>query len=111
MDSGLTSHLMTFRPMREFRAGADQVPQVTSRAMALYLICSVLAPSVQSAALSVFRSATDVAARSIRVDGINLVIHAGLPASDKTYPHRSSRTGWAGASVVMITFKDASASR
>ena len=36
--------------------------------------------------------ATDVAARGIHVDGIDLVIHADPPAEHKAYVHRSGRT-------------------
>jgi superfamily II DNA/RNA helicase len=47
--------------------------------------------------------ATDIAARGIHVDGIDLVIHADPPAEHKAYLHRSGRTGRAGASGVVIT--------
>ena len=36
--------------------------------------------------------ATDIAARGIHVDGIDLVIHADPPAEHKAYVHRSGRT-------------------
>jgi superfamily II DNA/RNA helicase len=36
--------------------------------------------------------ATDIAARGIHVDGIDLVIHADPPAEYKAYVHRSGRT-------------------
>jgi superfamily II DNA/RNA helicase len=47
--------------------------------------------------------ATDIAARGIHVDGIDLVIHADPPAEHKAYLHRSGRTGRAGASGVVAT--------
>ena len=47
--------------------------------------------------------ATDIAARGIHVDGIDLVIHADPPAEHKAYLHRSGRTGRAGASGVVVT--------
>jgi superfamily II DNA/RNA helicase len=47
--------------------------------------------------------ATDIAARGIHVDGIDLVIHADPPAEHKAYLHRSGRTGRAGASGVAVT--------
>lgn len=47
--------------------------------------------------------ATDIAARGIHVDGIDLVIHADPPAEHKAYLHRSGRTARAGASGVVIT--------
>jgi len=47
--------------------------------------------------------ATDVAARGIHVDDIDMVIHY-QPASDhKSYLHRSGRTARAGASGVVVT--------
>jgi superfamily II DNA/RNA helicase len=42
--------------------------------------------------------ATDVAARGIHVDGVDLVVHAALPNDAKTYQHRGGRTARAGAS-------------
>jgi superfamily II DNA/RNA helicase len=47
--------------------------------------------------------ATDIAARGIHVDGIDLVIHADPPADHKAYLHRSGRTARAGADGVVIT--------
>jgi superfamily II DNA/RNA helicase len=47
--------------------------------------------------------ATDVAARGIHVDGIDLVIHADPPAEAKTFAHRSGRTGRAGATGTVVT--------
>jgi len=49
--------------------------------------------------------ATDIAARGIHVDGIDLVIHADSPAEHKAYLHRSGRTGRAGASGVVVTLQ------
>ena len=50
--------------------------------------------------------ATDVAARGIHVDGIDLVVHIDAPRDPKDYLHRSGRTARAGAkgSVVTLTF-------
>ena len=47
--------------------------------------------------------ATDIAARGIHVDAIDLVIHADPPAEHKAYLHRSGRTARAGADGVVIT--------
>ncbi len=47
--------------------------------------------------------ATDVAARGIHVDDIDLVIQADAPDEYKTYLHRSGRTGRAGASGRVVT--------
>jgi superfamily II DNA/RNA helicase len=51
--------------------------------------------------------ATDVAARGIHVDGIDLVIHADPPAEHKAYLHRSGRTARAGAAGTVITLQTA----
>ena len=47
--------------------------------------------------------ATDVAARGIHVDAIELVVHADAAEEYKTYLHRSGRTGRAGASGTVVT--------
>ena len=49
--------------------------------------------------------ATDIAARGIHVDGIDLVIHADPPAEHKAYLHRSGRTARAGAAGIVITLQ------
>jgi superfamily II DNA/RNA helicase len=49
--------------------------------------------------------ATDIAARGIHVDGIDIVIHADPPAEHKAYLHRSGRTARAGASGIVITLQ------
>lgn len=47
--------------------------------------------------------ATDVAARGIHVDDIDLVIQADAPDEYKTYLHRSGRTGRAGKPGTVVT--------
>jgi superfamily II DNA/RNA helicase len=47
--------------------------------------------------------ATDIAARGIHVDGIDLVVHADPPAEHKAYVHRSGRTARAGAGGTVVT--------
>ena len=71
--------------------------------------------SQRERALASFRSgevttlvATDVAARGIHVDAVELVVHYDLAGSDKDYQHRSGRTGRAGADGVVVTFVDPS---
>ena len=49
--------------------------------------------------------ATDIAARGIHVDGIDLVIHADSPTEHKVYLHRSGRTARAGAAGTVITLQ------
>jgi superfamily II DNA/RNA helicase len=55
--------------------------------------------------------ATDIAARGIHVDGIDLVIHADPPSEDKAYVHRSGRTARAGASGIVVTIQTPAQSR
>ncbi len=52
--------------------------------------------------------ATDIAARGIHVDDVDVVIHYDLPATAEDYTHRSGRTGRAGAdgAVVAIVPRD-----
>jgi superfamily II DNA/RNA helicase len=47
--------------------------------------------------------ATDVAARGIHVDGIDVVVHYDPPEDEKAYLHRSGRTARAGESGVAVT--------
>jgi superfamily II DNA/RNA helicase len=47
--------------------------------------------------------ATDVAARGVHVDDIELVIHVDPPAEHKAYLHRSGRTARAGAEGDVVT--------
>src|ERR1700744_4780583 len=47
--------------------------------------------------------ATDVAARGVHVDDIELVIHVDPPAEHKAYLHRSGRTARAGAEGSVVT--------
>ena len=47
--------------------------------------------------------ATDIAARGIHVDDINLVVHVDPPAEHKAYLHRSGRTARAGAAGIVVT--------
>ena len=47
--------------------------------------------------------ATDVAARGIHVDDVDVVIHFDPPSDAKTYVHRSGRTARAGESGVVVS--------
>ena len=47
--------------------------------------------------------ATDIAARGIHVDDIELVVHVDPPAEHKAYLHRSGRTARAGNDGVVVT--------
>jgi len=47
--------------------------------------------------------ATDVAARGVHVDGVDLVVHVDPPVEHKAYLHRSGRTARAGSSGDVVT--------
>jgi superfamily II DNA/RNA helicase len=47
--------------------------------------------------------ATDVAARGVHVDGVELVVHVDPPAEHKVYLHRSGRTARAGSAGDVVT--------
>ncbi|WP_028649379.1 DEAD/DEAH box helicase [Nocardiopsis sp. CNT312] len=47
--------------------------------------------------------ATDVAARGIHVDGIDLVVNVDLPTGHKDYLHRGGRTARAGSSGAVVS--------
>ncbi len=47
--------------------------------------------------------ATDVAARGVHVDGIELVVHVDVPGEAKAYLHRSGRTARAGEDGDVVT--------
>jgi superfamily II DNA/RNA helicase len=47
--------------------------------------------------------ATDIAARGIHVDGVELVVHVDPPAEHKAYLHRSGRTARAGNAGDVVT--------
>jgi len=47
--------------------------------------------------------ATDIAARGVHVDDIELVVHIDPPAEHKAYLHRSGRTARAGKEGVVVT--------
>ena len=47
--------------------------------------------------------ATDIAARGIHVDDIELVVHLDPPTEHKAYLHRSGRTARAGAGGTVVT--------
>src|SRR6185312_3733982 len=47
--------------------------------------------------------ATDVAARGVHVDDVELVVHVDPPVEPKAYLHRSGRTARAGAAGTVVT--------
>ncbi|MGW9555673.1 DEAD/DEAH box helicase [Nocardiopsis sp. NPDC055551] len=66
--------------------------------------------SVRTRTLAKFREgkiqalvATDVAARGIHVDGIDMVVNIDLPTGHKDYLHRGGRTARAGSSGLVVS--------
>ena len=55
--------------------------------------------------------ATDVAARGIHVDDVDLVVHYDPPNDHKDYLHRSGRTARAGATGTVVSFVEAHQSK
>ena len=55
--------------------------------------------------------ATDVAARGVHVEGVRAVVHFDPPADAATYVHRSGRTARAGATGVVVSLVEPSATR
>ncbi len=47
--------------------------------------------------------ATDVAARGLHIDGVDVVVHYDPPEDHKAYLHRSGRTARAGESGIVVT--------
>jgi superfamily II DNA/RNA helicase len=69
-----------------------------------------LAQNARQRALAAFSAgtvpvlvATDVAARGLHVEGVDLVVHFDPPAEAKAYLHRSGRTARAGAAGTVVT--------
>jgi superfamily II DNA/RNA helicase len=86
---------------------AVQLERAGVRAGALH---GNLAQPARTRALAAFAAgtvpvlvATDIAARGIHVDGIDLVVHFDPPAEPKAYLHRSGRTARAGAAGTVVT--------
>ena len=86
---------------------ARQLEHAGVRAGALH---GNLAQPARARALAAFAAgtvpvlvATDIAARGLHVDGIDLVVHFDPPTEPKAYLHRSGRTARAGAAGTVIT--------
>jgi superfamily II DNA/RNA helicase len=87
--------------------GAARLARQLERAGALH---GNLTQPARTRALAAFAAgtvpvlvATDIAARGIHVEGIDLVVHFDPPAEPKAYLHRSGRTARAGAGGTVIT--------
>jgi superfamily II DNA/RNA helicase len=93
------------------KRGADRLAsQLEREGVDTLAIHGDLRQSAREAALRAFTEgklhvlvATDVAARGIHVDEIDVVVHADPPEDPKTYLHRSGRTARARTSGVVVT--------
>jgi len=93
------------------KRGADRLAQQLEReGVAAMPIHGDLRQSAREKALKDFAAgklhvlvATDVAARGIHVDEIDVVVHFDPPEDHKSYLHRSGRTARAGESGVVVT--------
>jgi superfamily II DNA/RNA helicase len=107
-DRGLT---MIFT--RTKRTAQKVTDELTERGFAAAAVHGDLGQGAREQALRAFRSekvdvlvATDVAARGIDVPEVTHVINYQCPEDEKTYVHRSGRTGRAGRPGVAITLVD-----
>ena len=91
--------------------GADRLArQMRTRGVDAAAIHGNLNQNQRQRALAGFASgktpvliATDIAARGIHVDDLDLVVHFDPPADHKTYAHRSGRTARSGASGTVVS--------
>lgn len=92
--------------------GADRIARILSKAkITSAAIHGNKSQNARQRALANFKSheirvliATDIAARGIDIDSLELVINYDLPDVAETYVHRIGRTGRAGNSGMAITF-------
>ena len=93
------------------KAGCDRlVKKLLTEGIRAQAIHGDLRQNIREKALERFASgklpvlvATDVAARGIHVDGVEVVIHYDPPSDPKTYLHRSGRTARAGTDGLVVT--------
>ena len=93
------------------KAGCDRlVKKLLTEGIRAQSIHGDLRQNIREKALARFASgklpvlvATDVAARGIHVDGVEVVIHYDPPSDHKTYLHRSGRTARAGTDGLVVT--------
>jgi superfamily II DNA/RNA helicase len=104
---GVTRTMMFTRTKR----GADKLGQaLRSEGVKAAAIHGDLPQRVRERALADFQAgklpvlvATDVAARGLHIDDVDVVVHYDPPQDHKTYLHRSGRTARAGESGVVVT--------
>jgi superfamily II DNA/RNA helicase len=94
------------------KRGADKlVSQLKREGVPAAAIHGDLRQSAREKALKDFQEdehgvlvATDVAARGIHVDDVDVVVHYDPPEEHKSYVHRSGRTARAGNEGMVVTF-------
>lgn len=98
---------------RTKRTAAKVADELTDRGFAAASLHGDLGQGAREQAMRAFRKgkvdvlvATDVAARGIDVDNVTHVVNYQCPEDEKTYLHRTGRTGRAGQTGVAITFVD-----
>ena len=96
--------------MRTKHAAKKLALQLTAAGIPSVDLHGNLAQNARTRNLAAFSSgevrvlvATDVAARGVHVDDIELVVHVDPPTEHKAYLHRSGRTARAGASGTVVT--------
>ncbi|MFI5779403.1 DEAD/DEAH box helicase [Nocardia sp. NPDC051570] len=105
--SGTGRRILFTRTKHQARRLAKQLTTAGIPAVDLH---GNLAQGARDRNLAVFASgeakvlvATDVAARGVHVDGVELVVHVDPPAEHKSYLHRSGRTARAGSAGDVVT--------
>ncbi len=98
---------------RTKRTAAKVADDLIDRGFAAAPLHGDLGQGAREQALRAFRNgkidvlvATDVAARGIDVEGITHVVNYQCPEDEKTYLHRTGRTGRAGNTGVAVTMVD-----
>ncbi|RDI69211.1 DEAD/DEAH box helicase [Nocardia pseudobrasiliensis] len=105
--SGTGRRILFTRTKHQARRLAKQLTTAGIPAVDLH---GNLAQGARDRNLAIFASgearvlvATDVAARGVHVDGVELVVHVDPPAEHKSYLHRSGRTARAGSAGDVVT--------
>ena len=98
------------------KRAADEVAAVLSRSLACEAIHGDVSQAQREKTLGKFRRghfnilvATDVAARGLDINDVEMVVHYDLPQNSEAYLHRSGRTGRAGKtgiSIAMFQYHD-----
>ncbi|NHI20433.1 DEAD/DEAH box helicase [Phycicoccus endophyticus] len=98
---------------RTKRTAAKVADDLADRGFAAAPLHGDLGQGAREQALRAFRNgkvdvlvATDVAARGIDVENVTHVVNYQCPEDEKTYLHRTGRTGRAGHTGVAVTFVD-----